>query len=176
MFWVEIVVSAVLPCQDFTARQSLDILRILLRHGASRLRQAHQVAGRSREREHPAHLPGAPGGSCAARPAPKQHSSERLSQGNYGYYRNCGSVLLLGMQSLSAKHRALFGVSPSATLRQLVRCRSRICRCRSSGTRGGLVPSMRRVRRLVRAPKPAGHRMVGPRLTGVEPVIVRGST
>jgi hypothetical protein len=35
------------------------------------------------------------------------------------------------------KHRALFGVSPSATLRQLVRCRSRICRCRSSGTSRG---------------------------------------
>src|SRR3954453_7775496 len=69
---MEIVVSAVLSCQNSAARQSLDRLRILLRHGTQRLRQADEVAGRSPECEHPAHPSGAAEAGLAL---PAQHQT-----------------------------------------------------------------------------------------------------
>ena len=47
-------------------------VRMLLRHGTHQLRQADEVVGRSREREHPAHLPGAAEAGLAL---PAQHQT-----------------------------------------------------------------------------------------------------
>src|SRR6516164_7851885 len=62
--------SSTLP--NSAARQSLDRLRILLRHGTQQRRQAEEVVGRSHEREHPAHLPGAAEAGLAL---PTQHQT-----------------------------------------------------------------------------------------------------